>query len=107
MNSTHGNMASLTRGSVLGVLFGWGQETHTELDGHRYERPLMNHSKRGFLPNSISPNTELTGGEGVGSSKSPHAASIPEILTHSRIANCSEHSGGKTAHSYSGGLKSD
>ena len=28
MNSTHGNMASLTRGSVLGVLFGWGQETH-------------------------------------------------------------------------------
>ena len=23
-------MASLTRGSVLGVLFDWGQETHTE-----------------------------------------------------------------------------
>ena len=47
-------MASLTRGSVLGVLFGWGQETHTrehtreywytkhtELDVHRYEHPRM------------------------------------------------------------------
>ena len=29
MNSTHGNMASLARGIVLGVLFGWGQETQS------------------------------------------------------------------------------
>ena len=36
MNSTHGNMASLTRGSVLGVLFGWGQETHTREHTREY-----------------------------------------------------------------------
>ena len=37
-------------------------------------------SKRGFLPNSIFPNTELTGGEGIGSSKSSRAASVPETF---------------------------
>ena len=36
--------------------------------------------KQGFLPNSIFPNTELTGGEGVGSSKSPYTASVPETF---------------------------
>ena len=35
-------------------------------------------SKRGFLPNSIAPNTGLTGEEGVGSSKPSYAASVPE-----------------------------
>ena len=37
-------------------------------------------SKRGFLPNSISPNTELTGGEGVGSRKSSYTVSVPETF---------------------------
>ena len=35
---------------------------------------------RDFLPNSISPNSELTGGEGIGSSKSSYAASVPETF---------------------------
>jgi hypothetical protein len=34
----------------------------------------------GFLPISIFPNTEPTGGEGIGSSKSSCAASVPEIF---------------------------
>ena len=34
-------------------------------------------SKRGFLPNSFSPNTELRGGEGIGFSESSYAASVP------------------------------
>ena len=43
-------------------------------------------SKRGFFPNSIFPNTELTGGEGIGSSKSPYAATVPE--TFDALKNC-------------------
>ena len=35
-------------------------------------------SKRGFLPNSIFPSTELPGGEGIGSSRSSCAASVLE-----------------------------
>ena len=35
-------------------------------------------SKRGFLPNSIPPNTALPGGEEIGSSKP--SASVPETL---------------------------
>ena len=34
-------------------------------------------SKRGSLPNSIPPNTELRGGEWIGSSKSSYATSVP------------------------------
>ena len=34
-------------------------------------------SKRGSLPNSFPPNTELRGGEWIGSSTSPYAASVP------------------------------
>ena len=41
---------------------------------------------RGFVPNSIFPNTELTGGEGIGSGKSPCAASVPE--TFDALENC-------------------
>ena len=37
-------------------------------------------SKRDFLPNSISSNTELMGRDGIGSSKSSYAASILETL---------------------------
>ena len=37
-------------------------------------------SKRDFLLNSIFPKTELTGGEGIGSSKSSCAASVPETF---------------------------
>ena len=37
-------------------------------------------SNRGFLPNSISSNTELTWGGGIGSSKSPYTESVPEIF---------------------------
>ena len=37
-------------------------------------------SNKGFVPNSISPNTELTGGEGIGSSKFLYAASNPETF---------------------------
>ena len=37
-------------------------------------------SERGFLPNSIPPNTELTGREGIGSSKSSYAAWVPETF---------------------------
>ena len=37
-------------------------------------------SNRSFLPNSIFPDTELTGGEEIGSSKSPYTASVPETF---------------------------
>ena len=38
-------------------------------------------SKRGFLQNSISPNTELTGGGGgIGSRKSSYTVSVPETF---------------------------
>ena len=43
-------------------------------------------SKRGFLPNSIPPNTELRGVEGKGSSKSSYAASVHE--TFDALENC-------------------
>ena len=36
--------------------------------------------KSGFLSNSISPKTELMGGEGIDASKSSHAASAPETF---------------------------
>ena len=48
---------------------------HAWIQGGRCQRTLR--FKKGFPPNSISPNTKLRGGEGVGSSKSSHAASIP------------------------------
>ena len=35
---------------------------------------------RGFLPNSIPPNTELRGVEGKGSGKSSYAASVPDTF---------------------------
>ena len=34
----------------------------------------------GFLPDSISLNIDLMEGEGIGSSKSSHAASVPETF---------------------------
>ena len=40
----------------------------------------QSYSKRGFLPNSIFPNTELTGGEGIGSGKPSYATSVPETF---------------------------
>ena len=43
-------------------------------------------SNKGFLPNSISSNTELTGGKGINSSKPPYTASVPE--TFDALENC-------------------
>ena len=41
-------------------------------------RPEYSHSsKKGFHPNSISPNTELRGGGEIGSDKSSYAAPVP------------------------------
>ena len=63
-------------------------------------------SNRGFLPNSIFPNTELTGGEGIGSSKLPYGASVHETFEALENRELFGTLGGKTAHSYSGGQKS-
>ena len=46
--------------------------------------------EKGFHPDSISPNTELMGGEGVSSSKSSYAASVP--ATFDALVNCLERS---------------
>ena len=64
-------------------------------------------SKRGFLPNSISPNTELEEGEGIGSSKSSYAASVPETFDAPQNRNYSERLVGKMVHTYLGGQKFD
>ena len=37
-------------------------------------------SKGGFIPNSISPNTELRGDQEAGSNKSSYAVSVPETF---------------------------
>ena len=44
----------------------------------------QSYSKRGFFTSSIFPIIELTGGEGVGSSKSSYAASVPKNLRRTR-----------------------
>ena len=51
---------------------------HAWVQGGRCQK--RSDSNRDFLPNSISPNTELTGGEGIGSSKSPYTASVPQTF---------------------------
>ena len=78
---------------------------HARVQGGRCQK--QSDSKRSFLPNSIFPNTELTGGEGIGSRKLPYTASVHKTSDALETVCCSENSGGKTAHSYSGGQKSD
>ena len=51
---------------------------HAWVQGGRCKK--KSDSNKGFLPNSLFPNTELTGGEGIGSSKSPYTASVPETF---------------------------
>ena len=51
---------------------------HAWVQGGRCQK--QSDPSRGFLPNSFSPNTELTGGEGIGSSKSPYTASVPQTF---------------------------
>ena len=51
---------------------------HAWVQGGRCKK--KSDSLRGFLPNSVFPNTELTQGEGGGSSQSPYAASVPETF---------------------------
>ena len=48
---------------------------HAWMQGGRCQRTIR--FKKGFLPNSIPPNTELRGGEWIGSSKSSYAAPNP------------------------------
>ena len=62
-------------------------------------------SKRGFFPNSFFPNMELTGGEGIGSSKLSYA--VPEKFDAPETVNCSEYLVGTMAHRYSGKQKFD
>ena len=59
--------------------------------------------KKGFPPKLNFPQHRTNGGEGIGSSKSSYAASVPKPSTHPKTVNCSEHLVGKMAHSYSGG----
>ena len=57
---------------------------HARVQGSRCQKTIR--LKKGFPPELDFPNTELTGGEGIGSSKSSRAASVAE--TFDAIENC-------------------
>ena len=58
----------------------------------------QSNSKRGFLPNSIFPNTELTWGKGSGSVKSSHAVSVLETFDAFEKCELLEHYRGERRH---------
>ena len=59
-------------------IYDLGMLKHAWVQGGRCKN--KSGSNRDFLPISIYPNTELAGGDGIGSRKLPYATSVPKTF---------------------------
>ena len=79
---------------------------HVWVQGGRCQKTIR--LKQGFPSRTrFSPTQNSRGERGSAPANHHTLHRSPKPLTHSKTVCCSEHSGGKTAHSYSGGQKSD